>query len=178
MDGNGLAVIDEPPVNGMRDVTLKRIFVVLAVLIFGLVAGIAVVMIMNRNTENACLNMEGSYEISVCIDGFSKEKGIDEAVLMYDKAVNQAYEKGNNGDYYNLLLNRSFLLSVNNDCTSAVELLNDERVEGLPITDEKGVYYSRSLGLADSCGNLKEAKEFADKLMEVNASGEIEVETF
>ena len=164
-----------PRMQQKKNVVLQAVFGVLVIVVLVLVVGVAIVVVKN-NAGDKCLKEGDAYDVEACINSIYDDRGRDDAMSLYDRAIDKAYSAGDEQKFYSLLMDKAnALVSRDGDCEAALNAIGDERVRNLSNADQKGVFYSEVIGLAITCNNTEMGDEYTKKLADLNNSGEIEI---
>lgn len=128
----------------------------LGLMIISLIIGIVFVAIKNNNNKD-CLSISDSGEMRICIMEAYEAGDVASADEMYADALDKAFEAQDYDLFTDLKFDQAYEI-VGDDCSVAVEIVDDDRVNSMS-DDDRAYYYSNAAMVAASCEN-SEAQEF------------------
>ena len=113
-----------------------------------------------------CMKEDGAEKISECIKKEYRESGDrDELFLSYEKASAAAREEKNYDAATILIVARSEFLAVIRDCTSALQLFENEDLSEFGTRNRAKVYDS-AVGISVECGDKSEEIKWNNRISE------------
>lgn len=172
---------------GQSDPEKRNLLIVLSVLVVLMVGLIVAIIIIKATAKNPqeqeeettaieddteqidcsdIAKLNDNYSISTCLDNMYREGKKDEAINLYEEKITGAFNSNNYELASALIISRAYLYTEDNNCTEAINSLEDDRI-ATGINEDKAFFYNEAAGVSIECNN-QEKKEYFSELSRQN----------